>query len=422
MKPIRRADGRWQVYIPRKLSQSGRREARYFASECKAEKFAAEYQADHREHGRQAVTADERHWINVARKELGSLDRLRDVLDHWHRTGAGVTSTAARDAAQAYLEWRKADRLNPATRQDIRWRLNAFAAHFGERPLHQLTAGDVERWLRPYTEGWARRSMYKAIRPMFAHAKCHRWLQYNPIDDLLPPTLPAPKREVYSPEQYQRLLKAAFAAEGGELWLYLILSGNGFFRSQELVRKFGGEPVLEWSDFLWDRQLIHVREEVAKSTRRKSGNERFVPIHQNIYDWMHEFRNSPVPTEGRVIAWSVKHFQKQLKQLHQTADVPFIDNGMRKSAISHYLAAHPDVGVVELSRCAGNSEASCRQYYLKILTEDEGKAWFDAPMEAFREWSRENEDPEFLKRVAEWEAGQLQDEPSVREEEQRKSD
>ena len=79
------------------------------------------------------------------------------MLDHWHRTGAGVTSISASEAVKEFLGWRKADRLNPATRQDIGWRLNAFAEHFGERPLHQITAATWNVRYAVYTEGWSRR-------------------------------------------------------------------------------------------------------------------------------------------------------------------------------------------------------------------------------------------------------------------------
>jgi hypothetical protein len=181
---------KWRVTVPARMSGTGKRKDVYFDTEKAAEKHIADLLADREEHGKLAVTSQERHWINVVRQELGSVDKLRQVLDHWHRTGAGVTSITARQAVAQFLAWRMADRLNPGTKQDISWRLNAFANSFGDRPMFQITAGDLERWLRNYTEGWARRSMYKRIRPLFAHAKRHRWLMHNPIDDLVPPATP----------------------------------------------------------------------------------------------------------------------------------------------------------------------------------------------------------------------------------------
>lgn len=396
---------KWRVTVPARMSGTGKRKDAYFDAQKAAEKYIASLLADREEHGKQAVTAEDRHWINVVRQELGNINKLRQVLDHWHRTGAGVTSVTAREAAKEFLEWRKADKLNPGTKLDISWRLNAFAEHFGDRAMFQITTGEIEKWLRNFSEGWARRSIYKRIRPLFAHAKRHRWLVHNPIDDLIPPNTPNGKREVYTPGDYQKLLKAAFGKDN-PLWLYLILSGNAFFRSQELVRRFGNEPVLEWQDFLWDRDLIHVRGEVAKSTKRKSGNERFVPINSNIRQWLTEFRSGPLPESGRVVDCSVRHFRGLLADLHENAEVRFIPNGLRKSAISYCLAANPEFGVAQVSQWAGNSEPSCRQHYLKILTEKDGKAWFAAPAKAYDDWFKEHLASKADQDVAEWQASQ----------------
>jgi hypothetical protein len=118
-------------------------------------------------------------------------------------------------------------------------------------------------------------------------------------------------------------------------------------------------------------------------TKRKSGNERFVPIHENIFDWLQEFRNDAPPTAGRVIDCSVGMFRRLFADLHKQAGVELIPNGMRKSGISYYLAAYPEYGVAQVSRRVGNSEASCRQHYLKVLTKEDGLAWFKCPGQAF---------------------------------------
>jgi hypothetical protein len=391
---------KWRVCVPARLTGTGKRKDVFFDDQRVAEKYIADLLADREEHGKHAITAEDRHWINVVRHELGDVAKLREVLDHWHRTGAGVTSITAGKAATEFLAWEMARKLDQETKYDISWRLHAFADHFGDRQLFQLTAGDVEKWLRCYTEGWARRSMWKRIKPLFAHAKRHRWLQVNPLDDLLPPETPSARREVYTPEQYVKLLTAAFEMESDALWLYLLLSGNAFLRVQELVRRHGDEPVLEWENLLWDRGKILVPEETAKSTKRKSGNERLIPLHQNIHDWLVTFRHGPVPTSGRVVDCSVGHFGELLKQLHAKAGVPFIKNGMRKSGISYYLARYPETGIGQLSIWAGNSESSCRQHYLKMLTEEEGIAWFAAPGKAFQQWFDKTQKPSLEQIIA----------------------
>jgi hypothetical protein len=112
MEAIRRADGRYAVFIPARLSPTGKRQAKYFKyrtsgreNRDSAEKFIAEFQANRREHGNAAVTAEERHWINIARAKLGSLVKLGEVLEHWRKTGANIRSISARDAVEEFIRW-----------------------------------------------------------------------------------------------------------------------------------------------------------------------------------------------------------------------------------------------------------------------------------------------------------------------------
>jgi len=65
-----------------------------------------------------------------------------------------------------------------------------------------------------------------------------------------------------------------------------------------------------------------------------------------------------------------------MSALFKAADVEKLDNGLRKSCISHYIAAHAETGVVLTSKYAGNSEAVARTHYLAWLSEDRGRAWF----------------------------------------------
>jgi NAD(P)-dependent dehydrogenase (short-subunit alcohol dehydrogenase family) len=360
------------VFVPRKLSESGKRETKYFASKSKSEQFIKGFKTERREHGKAAVSAEERHWIQVARTELGNLDALREVLDHWKKTGRGVRPISATDSVESYIQFRESRKLNAATKHDVTWRLRAFAGEFGSEQLNTITPGAIETYLNKHAEGWSRKSHHKRLLQFFSHAKRHRWIADNPFDELVAPETPGGKRDVYTPKQFSDLLQNSVFSDV-EVCLFIALSGLAFFRSQELVRRFDGEQVIEWTDFLWDRDLIHVREGVAKSTRRKSGNERFTPIHSALTEWLRPITKD---RKGRVINCSVRSFRKRLHKVFKKAEVPFIDNGLRKSAISYWLSAHPEFGVAQVSQWAGNSEASCRQHYLKILTKEQGAEWF----------------------------------------------
>ena len=169
----------------------------------------------------------------------------------------------------------------------------------------------------------------------------------------------------------------AAAIDDHDVTLYLLLAGLCFLRSQELVRRLGNEEVLLWTDVWIDRKLIHVREGVGKSTRRKSGNERFPPVHPNLLDWLKLYKPEEAREDNRVIPFSVRHFRTRLKKVFDEAGVRLINNGLRHSAISYMLAAYPDIGLPQIAEWAGGSEASCRLHYLRALTKDQGRAWFE---------------------------------------------
>jgi hypothetical protein len=69
-------------------------------------------------------------------------------------------------------------------------------------------------------------------------------------------------------------------------------------RTGEVVRLYSEEPVICWSDILWDRRLVHVGGEVAKETRR-ANDERFIPFSEPFEKAMVSFMDRK---EGRCVA------------------------------------------------------------------------------------------------------------------------
>jgi hypothetical protein len=64
-EPSRHTSGKWRVTIPAKLSDTGRRRDQYFDTKKGAEEFIADTLEERQEHGKQAVSSEERHWIQV---------------------------------------------------------------------------------------------------------------------------------------------------------------------------------------------------------------------------------------------------------------------------------------------------------------------------------------------------------------------
>ena len=388
MKPVFRSDGRWQVRIPRKLSEVGKRESKYFPTKSQADKFIKGFKGEHKEHGRAAVTVEERRWIGILKAGAGRLGpntrNLGPLAQDWTRSKL----IGATDAAEAFIKDRETAGLNPKTADDIRWRMRAFGKHFGAAPLHQVTPGAIEDFLKGFAIGWSRRSFYKRLKPFFAYSHRQRRSLENPMEELSAPDTPTSPRKIYTPEDFKKLVAHA-RWNDIEVCLFIMLSGLAFFRTRELVRKIANESTLEWRDILFDRDEIHVRQEVGKHTRRSS-NERFVKMHPalkkvlqdesaGLYSWL----KPGTKREGRIIDFFAQKFGVRVRKVFQAMGVQFIENGLRKSAISYWLAANPEDSIGTVARWAGNSEPSCRQHYLRILSKADGEKWFAAVTEQF---------------------------------------
>jgi integrase len=185
------------------------------------------------------------------------------------------------------------------------------------------------------------------------------------------------KRQVYTPQQYAKMLTASVEIGDEYVTRYLVLAGMGFFRPEELIRASPKDQVLAWEDIQLDRPFIHVRKEVAKGTGRRAGDERYVELKENetLLKWLRQ-EMTDKKLSGEILPFSQDHFRARLNKVYVKAGVKPINDGMRHSAISYYLAMYSGTTLRQVSEWAGNREATILTYYLRYLRPEEGRAWF----------------------------------------------
>jgi integrase len=369
MKMVHRKDGRYEIRIPRKVSASGKRESKYFRTLAEAESFIQAFKAEQREHGRQSISATERRWVGYLRERVGDLSLLPEIVSFWKRSGEHLQPIATNAAVRAYIGFCDAEYSNRRTLADISSRLGRFADHFGARLLHEITVTEIEAWLASVGRGWTRWSYHKRLCPFFQVAKRRRWIANDPMDELPKPGTPPPERRIYTPSEFQTLLRLAQGEEYREMLPFLVLAGFCFLRTSELVKKYREEQVLQWSDLHWQDGLIHVRPGVAKTTRARI-DERFTPISTAARELLWPIR--------REIGDCVTNHSRLWPKLTDEAGIPRIDNGLRHSAISYSLAANPEHGIALTAQWCGSSEAVIRKHYRRLIKPDEAAKWFQA--------------------------------------------
>jgi integrase len=374
MVPGKRNDGRYEVRVPRKYSQSGKRESHYFKTKDDAQGFIKQFEDERREHGRQAITASERRWLGYWRERVGSLELMPTIVNFWKKSGENLKPISTRDAVKAFTDTADAEYSNRRTLSDIVSRLRRFGDHFGSRPLHEVTVADVEAYLTTFKQGWNRWSHFKRLKPFYQFARRRRYIPADIMEEIPTPRTPDPERQIYTVEQFQALLH-----EAEELYIPLLpfvaLSGLCYMRTSELLRAYKSEKVLQWSDVLWDDNLIWVRPGVAKGTKRAS-DERHVPLNNAAKKWLAQFRDR---TSGDCVELDHSRFTGLWKEMTDAIDVPRIPNGLRHSCVSYSLAANPQHGLALTAQFAGNSEATIRKHYRRLVKPKTAQAWFQVP-------------------------------------------
>jgi site-specific recombinase XerD len=323
-------------------------------------------------HATPVVTQADLDWLGYLKTRLGDLTRLPLILDAWQHAAEAVRERIrVDDLCAAFIEFKTGDTSNPRTLADIRYRVNQFSWHFRDRYADEITTPELREYLQTIREGYSRRNAYKWLRPMFDFAKERHHVAANPFDTIDRPSAGRTEPGIYTPEDYEQLLRTA-DTQFPALVPFLACSGLAGLRTAELVSMYANEETLEWPDVLFDKRLIVVRGQVAKQTSRETGDKRFVPMEPALIDWLTPFRKDSGPVVPMTESW----FRKQLRRLHVASGVPPVANGLRHGFASYWLARTGAEGVGRLAVVMGNSEAVARKHYIETLQPGDGDRWF----------------------------------------------
>jgi integrase len=366
-----------RVLAPRGYDNQPKRKAYYFRTKSEADDFATTV---NRWKANQTAPVDgtiqidqaELKWLAFLRQELKELSLLPEVIRFWKKNGAGaVEATGVVDAIIAYLAWREPRTDNQRTMSDVRWRLKDFGGAFSDRLVHEITPKQITDYLDGKEDGWSRKSFWKRVSQFFGWCESERLVAINPCQHLKAPEVRYLAPAIYSVEDVASVLETA---EKGfpALFPYLVLSLFGFVRTSELVRMYPEEKILNWADIEFDQRLIHVKPGVAKGTRRKAGDERFIKMNDCLIHFLKPYAKSA----GSVCELPHNTFYNQLNLLFEKAEVEQIPNALRHSCLSYAIAANPENGVALVAQWAGNSESVSRRHYIKNLRPEEGQRYF----------------------------------------------
>ena len=318
------------------------------------------------------ITDYDHNWLGYLKGRLGDLGLIPSVVDHWERTAKRITHPiSVTDLCRELIEYRESRGHNQRTVKELRYHVRAFARHCGDTKAHEVTPVLLREFLDSAGTPTLARNHYRALSVLFKFARERGVIVVNPLEEIRRPEGNRTEPGILQPDEFERLLRTA-DADFPALLPYVAIAGLAGLRSAELVGMYAGEETLQWSDVLWDKGLIQVRPEVAKTTRRKSGDRRYPPIEPALAHWLDPHRKE----SGSVVAYSESSFRKHFRQLCAAAGCDLAHNALRHSFASYQLARGGKEGVGRLAVIMGNSESVAKRHYVETLEPGEGERWF----------------------------------------------
>jgi integrase len=215
----------------------------------------------------------------------------------------------------------------------------------------------------------SRKNRLNAWRSFFSWCRARGYLptRETVIDRMDSPIIHATTPSTWTPAE----LTILFAHVHADYLPWLALSAWAGLRTEEICpdSKSGKSP-LSWQDFQWDRGILIVRAETAKTGRR-----RIIPILPCLADIL------PHDRVGIVGPGLPPHTPAKGGVMAETTRLGKLVGGWRRNALRHSFISYraAQVGIAQAAQEAGNSEAIARRQYQEAMGADTAANWFLIP-------------------------------------------
>jgi len=266
------------------------------------------------------------------------------------------------EVVDEFFKAKEQDGASPVYLRTMRYHLNPLKARF-VTPIADITAGDLEGWLRSL--GHSARTRSNAAVTLTTLFRFARGLGYLPknapteAEHVARPKTKGGKIEILTPDELQTILHAA---DTDDRRIYFALGAMTGIRAAELQR-------LDWRDINVARGYVEITADNAKTASR-----RLVPISPALAAWLAPYANktgkvfSSTREAERLVEWAGKKISRWPK------------NCLRHSFVSYRVAQSQDVAKTALE--AGNSPSIIFSNYRELVTQADAEKWFSiAPPE-----------------------------------------
>ncbi len=342
----------------------GKRVRYFFKEKAEAETKAEQLRTERRNTGLAAFSLS-----NAQRAEAADcLEQLRpfgkslkDAVAYYLPHVRSLNQTVSfRVLIDELVASKKADGLSVRYVQDLKSRLGAFAADFGERLVASIESTELDNWLRSLqTEdgnalsATTRNNFRRVLGVAFNHAVKRKYCDHNPVSGTDEAKVKESEVGILKVDELKKLL----AKSAPTLIPFVCIGSFAGLRRAELER-------LDWSEIDLEGGHIEVKASKAKSARR-----RLVRIRPNLEAWL---KIEP-QTTGPV---TPPNYRILLDSARENAGLSaWPSNALRHSFASYCLAHEQNAAALALELGHTNSQLIFTHYREVVKPVEAAKYW-----------------------------------------------
>ncbi len=355
---------KFRVFYPETLPDGSTvRRPAFFRARAEADAFAKAKEIEVTNHGTRHGTVEDderaalikyRTWA-AGRKDAPSLSTLMEKAIAAFEAARPPLTVA--EAIIARLEAVDRRKLSARHQQDLKNRLQRFAADFGKQQIADVTLADVERWLhRLDVSAGTFRNYAKVLASVFRHAVKRGYLTTSPLIGLDKPKVTRKPPAILTPAQLRNLLDAA----APELVPLLVVQAFCGIRRAEANR-------LEWRHIHTEGAAPYVE---LPSSVTKTNRRRICEIPPCAAAWLKPL--SGMPADPLTVTETI--YRDRLIAAASAARIEWSENLLRHSFGTYKLAATQNAPAVALAM--GNSPAVVLEHYANVCSPEAAAAWW----------------------------------------------
>tara|TARA_R100001443_G_scaffold3258_1_gene10337 strand:+ start:3035 stop:4270 length:1236 start_codon:yes stop_codon:yes gene_type:complete len=241
--------------------------------------------------------------------------------------------------------------------------------------IHEISNQDVIEWNNLIAKGKAERTRanyQNALINLFNYAQNMEYLPdgKHSAHVLKKAGLKAKKGvaevKLWGINEWERIINKSLelksVGENKRVTIMVALAGLAGLRTSEIAR-------MVWSDVLWDTKYIRVPAHKSKNNKA----HRRIPLSPSLEAWLRLAGGAEESTGSMTKVKDRSYVTERIVQTTKRAGLEHINNGLRHSCISAWIAQGNEIGTV--SNWADNSPAIIRSNYLGEITQEDGERW-----------------------------------------------